>query len=314
MSEETGDAQQVEAVASGDEEIDQDFDAHVARVDLESDIAGVAATGDLGVTDPQSVHLRYLEDGMWSEWVDLEFENLTLRDGGASPTQAGTEIFLLANAQAAEVVARTAEGYSVPGLTVTVIDAEGLAPVDNSLADLAVPEGEDEDTSLPSDEQVSVPSDEQKLRELKEEAPAGSEVPDVGEPSGGKDELLDLEGAHEVDGAMGLSGAVFGTAENRGPTQFEEARCNADGSACDTGFQGLKINTRKAWGANESCMTWKREPTTIQAAVAHHTQGNVLPHSSPDVLPDSDHLRVPRTHARLGDIGCNLIVDKYGGV
>ena len=314
LSEQVGDAQQVEAVTSGADELDQDLDAHVARVDLESDIAGVAATWDLGAADPQSVHLRYLEDGTWSEWVDLEFEDLTPRDGGTSPTQAGTEVFLLANAQAAEVVARTSEGYSVPGLRVTVIDAEGLAPVDNSLADIVVDEEENEDALPPAEEQLVEPSDGQESQKQEESASVDSEIPSVEESPSAEDRLLDLEGAYEADGAQAFSGATVETAEHTGSLQFTNASYNADGTIYDTGFHGLKINTRKAWNANESYMTWKREPITIQGAVVHHTQGN---YSYTKAQSAAQVRIIYEYHARTlgwGDIGYNLIVDKYGGV
>lgn len=313
VAEQIGDEQQVDAVAvAGEEDSNPDEDAYIARVDLESNMVGVAATWDVQAVDPYSVHLRYLEDDVWSEWVDLEFEDLAPRDASSSTARAGTELFLLSNAQAAEVVARTEEGVSVAGLVVTVIDAEGLAPVDNALAELADEESaERRDDQPDADEGVG---ESEVPDQLDEEPSQIFDEPDQEIEFEEDDQLLDLEGSFDVQDALMNFQATFNTAVGTGLANFENASYNAAKTVYSTGFQGLEIKTRKAWGANESYMTWTPKRSQIRGAVVHHTQGNYTYTQA----QAAEQIRIVYNyHARTlgwGDIGYNLIVDKYGGV
>ena len=163
VPEEVGDLQQVEAVAPGsvgqsDADVDSqarralegEVDVNIVRTDLETDNALVGVTWDPQATNPESISLRYLLDGTWSQWTPLEVAEDQGADQegseGHASTVAGTEPFSLFYANAVEVVAQGSDGASIPGLTLVVVDAETTAPLENSLAELAdMPLDEDAD-------------------------------------------------------------------------------------------------------------------------------------------------------------------------
>jgi hypothetical protein len=76
-----------------------------------------------------------------------------------------------------------------------------------------------------------------------------------------------------------------------------------------------EIIPRSGWGADESWMTWPpRATSTLELAVVHHTAGGntYTPEQGPAVVRGIYHY-----HARTlgwGDIGYNLVVDRYGKV
>lgn len=306
VSEAEGDAQQAEALAVEEEDGEGDTDVHIARVDFDSDVVGVAATWDLDALEPASVHLRYLQDGTWSEWTELDFELLPTQDESAPATRAGTEPYLLANADAAEVVARTAEGVSLPGLAVTVLDARGLEPVDNSLTEL---EGTEEPVEQDLEEELEDAGD--AVKEGLDEVDGPDEV----EPLDAQDDaVLDLDETAVGEGTGSDERAFFRNALGGDTAAISPAALNSAGTVYDTGFNGLKITTRKGWGADESLMKWKPEAITIKGAVVHHTQGN---YSYTQAQSAAQVRIIYNYHAKTlgwGDIGYNLIVDKYGGV
>ncbi|WP_407316873.1 N-acetylmuramoyl-L-alanine amidase [Isoptericola halotolerans] len=74
------------------------------------------------------------------------------------------------------------------------------------------------------------------------------------------------------------------------------------------------ISSRKAWGADESIMTWTPRQGSIRGAAIHHTAGT-------NSYSKSDVPRIIRGiyayHAQTrdwGDIGYNFVVDKFGRV
>lgn len=286
VSEQVGDEQQLEAVLVDDDKDGEDeVDVHIARADIESDIVVVGATWDLDTLAPYSVHLRYLEFGVWSKWTELDAEEIPSVKEGVEPTRAGTEPFTLTNVQAVEVVARAESGESLPGLNLTVIDSRALSPVENVLADSSIERIEETDRIKEVTETDSI----EKVEEMS------------------KDVLLDTEGAIVAEEAS-FSG-VFSSFSGLVPSKLNPVE-----NEFDTGFNGLKIKTRKAWGANESWMKWKPQPITIKGAVVHHTEGN---NNYTQAQVPGQIQGVYRYHAQTlgwGDIGYNLVVDKFGGV
>ena len=231
--------------------------ALLAQVDMPSDVVLVAATWDLDAKEPESVTLRYLAEGTWSSWHELEAEV-----GEGKGIRDGTEPYLLANADAVEVVARTSDGEDVPGLSLTVIDANEAEPVANVV----------------------------------EESAGAAEI------LGSDSNLLGGEGAGDKGEAE---------AENAG---VQTASVTADGMTFVTGTNGLVINTRKAWGADEQLMTWKPSVKAVDGAVVHHTMSsnNYTQAQAPQQIRNIYHYHA--VTLGWGDIGYNLIVDKYGGV
>lgn len=303
VTEELGDQQQIDAVEQALQEQTKEIAAQddslsdtqgIARIDLEADVAVVGVTWDLDAPQPESVYWRYLTDGMWTEWGTIEPEV----NDSVEETRGGTEPLTLANVQAVEVIAKTETGVDVSGLTLHVINAESFAPAENVLLDI-YPEQIDEDVAQSGEQAVE------------EDESAGEEQPTNPAETGQGDKVLDTDGLVETDGvslASSVAETMFGIAPMAG--------LNAEGTIYDTGFEGLKIGTRKAWctGDCKQVSIWTPEPITIKGAVVHHTEGN----------NDYTQAQVPQQLRNVyqwqavsrgwGDIGYNLVVDKYGGV
>lgn len=307
VSEEVGDLQQIQAVAPGpavqsDADVDLqarrtiegEIDVDIVRAELETDNALVGITWDPQATDPESVSLRYLLEGTWSEWVSLEgAEDQDGPDGGV-PSVAGTEPFSLFFADAVEVVARGADGASIPGLTLVVIDAESPEPLENSLLELVEPTVV-EDAGDEAVVEPDRPSDGTTQSDM-----------NIG------DEMLGLEGAVQGDGVSFRSAAT--SVLSPAVANVIPVALNTAGTVFDTGFAGLKINTRKAWGADESKMTWTPKANRIQGAVVHHTESS---NNYTQAQVAQQIRNIYNYHAVTlgwGDIGYNVIVDKFGGV
>ncbi|WP_182141789.1 N-acetylmuramoyl-L-alanine amidase [Schaalia sp. JY-X169] len=312
VPEEVGDLQQVEAVAPGSvEQLDADVDAqarralegevdvNIVRTDLKTDNALIAVTWDPQATDPELVSLRYLLDGTWSEWVSLEVAEEPGDETEGAATVAGTEPFSLFFADAVEVVARGTDDVSIPGLTLVVIDAESTEPLENNLAELAE-EASDEDAVEETAVEETVPDQEEPV-----EGNPQSET-SVG------DELLELEGAVEGTGASFRSASTSVLSSSVGGVI--PAALNSAGTVFDTGYAGLKINTRKAWGANESLMTWTPKANKIQGAVIHHTESSNNYTQAQVAQQIRNIYEYHAVELKWGDIGYNVIVDQFGGV
>ncbi|WP_099331814.1 cell wall-binding repeat-containing protein [Actinomyces minihominis] len=285
VEEGVGNEQQLSAVASVavEQEVPEGLlDVNLVRANLETDNALIAVTWDADAPDPEAITLRYLLEGDWSEWIELGIETEV---GGAEtdrPALGATQPFTLFYADAVEVLARSSDGIPVPGLTLTVIDAETTGEIENALV------------APVTDNSVEVV--EEDTPALEEHAVEESRGPEVA-----GDELLDLDGAATSEG-VALQAGLLPTVLNSTATVF------------DAEYAGLQINTRKGWGADESLMTWPPKPNTIQGVVVHHTE------SSGNYTKDQVAQQIRNIyyyHAVTlgwGDIGYNLIVDRFGGV
>lgn len=289
VAESQGDQQQVEAVAGAKDQADESDVDGIARIDLDADVAVVGVTWDDSVEQPVSVNWRYLKGGAWSQWGELEIDSV---DGG----RPGTEPLTLSNIDSVEVVARTEDGASISNLVLHVINAKQFAPAQNTLLDI-YPEG--------PEEQVG-------------QDPTGSEP---GEVSPQSEAQSGAEPAEDVALDSGGATRVRGTSYTTTPSATVSAAAaspglNADGTVYDTGFEGLKIGTRKAWCTGECQLKsdWTPELIKIQGAVIHHTEGN----------NDYTQAQVPQQLRNVwqyqavtrgwDDIGYNIVVDKFGGV
>lgn len=299
-----GDAQQQDALAPDvDRGVESqaaramvgEVDVNIARVDLSSDNVLVAATWDIDAPEPKAVSLRYLQDSTWSRWIDLDADTSEGPEGRIA-ARAGTEPFSLFNADAVEVIAVDQGGVATPGLRVVVVEAGNEGSIENVLADTA-PDAS-ENTGLEEEEAADLEP---------------SPIEDPEDEGALEDTLLDEDGLVEVEEATYSTPAVrslaSGAAYGVMPAALDPA-----GTVFDTGFNGLKINTRKAWGADESWMTWTPKANNIQGAVIHHTESNGT-YSQDQVAQQIRNIY--RYHAltlEWGDIGYNLIVDRFGGV
>lgn len=316
VSEADGDQQQIEAVSGPIAfEFSEEDQVLIARADFNSDITVIGVTWDASVPAPAEVNYRYLYQGVWTEWSALGFDAPSESDFESSTaTREGTEPVTLPNADAVEVVVRGALEETADSITLNVIDPRGQGEVDNSLAELVVDDADDQ--VEPDDQEIDEQQDENvdEGEEGSEPPNSNTQNPDTQNPGTqdeeesltelDDDQLLDLDGVASGEPASfsALMSAVVPVA------------LNSAGTVYTTELDGLKINTRKAWGANESWMTWKAEPITIKGAVVHHTEGN---NNYTQAQVAGQIQGVYRYHAVTlgwGDIGYNLIVDKYGGV
>lgn len=210
------------------------------------------------------------------EWSSWQELTLTEPSEDVDASQAGTDPVTLTNVTAVEVAALNADGTPLPDLNVAVIDPRGGDEAENQLLE----------TTPPLPEATPEP----------EPAPG----PEEGAEPQSDDGLLDTDGAFDADAA------TFGVPTALGLT--------ADGKTFDTGFNGLKITTRKGWGANEKQMTWDPEPVTFQGAVIHHTAGSNNYTQEQVAGQISGIYYYHAVTLGWGDIGYQLVVDKFGGV
>lgn len=165
---------------------------------------------------------------------------------------------------------------------------------------------------------------------------------DLAEGPGGVDAVLGsdpvtLSGVDEVEVAVRtpngspVEGAVLSVIDPNVPASSEAAATpalaaaparaalqamglNSSGTVYETGFNGLDVHTRRGWGANEALMDWDPEYTTFKGAVIHHTAGtnNYTQDQVPGLLQGIYYYH--SVTLGWGDIGYNLLVDRFGGV
>lgn len=77
--------------------------------------------------------------------------------------------------------------------------------------------------------------------------------------------------------------------------------------------RGVAIHSRSDWGADEKLMTWPPKPIKPQGVAIHHTAGtnNYSAAQVPGILRGIYYFHA--VTRKWGDIGYNVLVDKYGG-
>lgn len=271
-------------------------------------------TAILGVTFPHnnaeenlSMSYRTRQADVWSEWNELEMAEAHAAPEYVEWVTYGTEPLPLVNVNEVEVAVKTADGRSLPGAVLTLIEPElesadlhdaqkeihgeqAIEAVESLLDDVTSSVKHQEGNSLPESS-----SEEEKTELLAEET--------QGEDARG-DNLMELP----VAGATGAQAAV-------GSRAFVRALgTSSDGRSYTTEMPGLTITTRKGWGADERLMDWTPETVTFKGAVVHHTAGsnNYTKQQVPGLVKG-----IYRYHAvslGWGDVGYHLLVDKFGGV
>ncbi|ACZ23348.1 N-acetylmuramoyl-L-alanine amidase [Sanguibacter keddieii DSM 10542] len=105
-----------------------------------------------------------------------------------------------------------------------------------------------------------------------------------------------------------------GTPANARLAVVDPGSSDADDIPVDVPREGgtPTVLPRSAWGADESIMTWRPQPATVQGTVIHHTAGtnDYTPEQVPAILRG-----IYTFHAQTnnwGDIGYNFLVDKFG--
>lgn len=293
-----GDAQQndlIESATSG-----SGTNAGAVRIELNSDVNvfGVTWVEDA----PALIKYRHLTGEEWSEWIEVEVAEVE-SDVVEASAGGGTDPVFIVDAAAVEVVAFTADGQHTSDFTVKVVDPRGESPAESSF---------DTETTL-----VESPA----------ETPLENEPPDP------------ANGEVEPDVPESAEGPAADPVSLASPPTFQFANESTDAmhpmmattslaqtTSLDTGF-GLKINTRKAWGANEEWRkfrvrngkvvkehAWVSPSTTYRGVVVHHTAGsnNYTKAQVPAVMRGIYYWHTQGVN--FADVGYQLLVDKYGGV
>ncbi|WP_449277059.1 N-acetylmuramoyl-L-alanine amidase [Leucobacter sp. GX24907] len=309
--------------------------AGAARVDLNSDIAVFGVTWARSDAEPVRIEYRELAAGEWTAWQEIETEAtgeaMGDRPAEVADAPAGsTEPVFIANAEALEVVAFTADGQLVGDLDVTVVDPRGEDPVENAI------EGVDDDAAQdrgpaevppPSDPYADSAPGTEADEEVAPEEPAedGSEAP----TEEFRDEPVTEGTGTTADGAVLTNGTTAHPAlavkgENASEDAIPATAPSVTTAAnVNTGL-GLTIKSRAAWGADEGLKfgnsagectygTYKCQ-IKYTGAVVHHTAGsnNYTQAQVPGLLRGIYYFHAVTQN--YGDMGYQLLVDKYGGV
>lgn len=328
----TGDAQQQEDLTEAEPD---EADAGAVRAELHSDVAVFGVTWEQ--TAPSRVEYRSLVDGTWTEWAEIDDAVAEGAASGGAPAETeggGTEPIFVTDTTAIEVLAFTADGQRSDDLTVMVVDPRGEDQVENSLEVAEpLPIG-DPLSEAPADatpESSDEPQSDEPVAEESAADDSGAEGPETQAPT---DTEPAAPGA-EIDITTSSSGPlsspdfVFAsTTETSAAGQADTALHTGAAEILQTNVKtgyGLTIKSRKAWGANEDWRKyrwpgkkvserWESPSTKYQGAVVHHTAGT----------NDYSKAQVPaiiqgiyRYHTQgvyFGDVGYQLLVDKYGGV
>lgn len=310
-------ADEVQLQASSDETatgIERE-DISLARALVSSPTAILGVTFPLqNADDTVTISYRQRLGEQWSEWKQME-----LADAGAAPeyaqtTTLGTEPVPLTDADEVEVAVRTAEGQSLPGAQLTLIEPElstdELAAVQvETHGEHAVEAVESLVDDIMTNEAAALSSapnhpSTQSPVPAEDNANTATDASQTPAEVAEQNATLDVPAGASL-GGQGIGGAL-GTIRAVGTTP--------DGRSYVTEVPGLTITTRKGWGADERVMDWTPEKTTFKGAVVHHTAGsnNYTKAQVPGIVQG-----VYRYHAVTlgwGDVGYHLLVDKFGGV
>lgn len=267
-------------------------------------------TAVVGVSFPHSqvaqdlvISYRTRAGEEWSEWNAMEMSEPSEEAVLEGTLVAGSDPVTVAGVEEIEVSVKDADGNSLPGAILNVLEPELEA------SDL-------ERTQREVHGEAAVAASASVLTHVDEEVASAVDPVEteqsVTEPSILPEGKTDAEWAEENSmlnvpnnaGAQGLSL----------PATLRATGLSSDGRTFTTELPGLTITTRKGWGADESVMDWRPEYVTFKGAVVHHTAGtnNYTKAQVPGLIRG-----VYRYHAVTlgwGDVGYHLLVDKFGGV
>ncbi|MCK6211778.1 N-acetylmuramoyl-L-alanine amidase [Georgenia sp. EYE_87] len=255
------------------------------------------------------VFLRVLEDGSWSDWLEVEEEDGADEGRGG---RAGTDPFVTGGATAVQIQV-TGDAVDLPaGLEVSLIPA---AP-DPAAPETVVTEPTDEPAELPAGEPTATtePAAFTSLGATRAGVVAAAVTTD--RPGASGTALPGSTAAAAPAGALPATAASFvTTASASGPTTPAAAAAplSAVAPAAVTTPRPA-ITSRAGWGADESLMDWRRTYAPLRATVVHHTAGSntYAWDESASVVRGIYHYHA--VTRGWGDIGYNFLVDRWGRV
>lgn len=249
-------------------------------------VAGVTWNQGGDLPDGSAVEMRTLDGDQWSDWYEVDAESQFESE------RPGTEYYVSGNSTAIQVRISRGNGSLPAGLRVEIAyDPDGkTVEADPD----AVPEVEPE-PGTETDESVN------------------PEPSEAAQPSGQATVFSPASALSSIQ--TGSAPLAANKAQGNQP-QIAKAGLGqvlpvARVRASAIGNGG--IQPRSAWGADEKKMAWPREYAKFEGVIVHHTAG-------PDTYTQAEVPRVIqgiyRYHAETrewGDIGYNVVVDKYGG-
>ncbi|QQM67008.1 N-acetylmuramoyl-L-alanine amidase [Actinomyces weissii] len=281
-----------------DEPVDPEKDATLLTQPLEVDdfmVAGFAWEAGGSLPEDAQIYLRVREKGTWSPWFLNEIEDATGPEGKPA---LGTGELVTAGAdavQASVVLKSVAHLPTLPkGLHLVLVPG--------------APKGEQERTAEELKAVAANPTPVAPSEELEEEPQAVSgTVPQGSAQEGAEAGAADPDVAQTTrPGTPATTGVAGGT--SAGPASaLGRAVTSASGVP-------VPVFSRADWHADEENMTWVPEYAKAQHVVVHHTAGS----NSYTADQSASIVRgIYYYHAvtlNWGDIGYNLLVDKYGQV
>ncbi len=257
-------------------QLEDSYAVFTAPIALESPFAVAAVTWAAGQTLPPRtrVEMRTLDDGVWSAWFVLENESL----GGA---RDGTE----ANVSGAST-----------GIQVRLTEGDGALPRDLRI-DISY--GAEAVTELNTVDPTAVLPESESYQ-----APVANDR---------STSIIDAEGSAVQQEETGVDDGASAPAS--APHDVTESLATPSATTVDAKKAAARANIRprSAWGANESYMEWPPDEVDFEGVIVHHTAGsnNYSQADVPAVIRG-----IYSYHALTlgwGDIGYNVVVDKYGG-
>ena len=267
-----------EAIAS---EIENDYALFTDPIALDYHFAVAGVTWDSGrLPVGATVEMRTLDGDTWSDWYFLAVEESGLE--GARP---GTEYYVSGASSAIQVRIGRGDGDLPAGLRIDIsYNAEG-PEVQDSGTDLpdVLPSAESlaEDVINPDDVAAAALTTDTMLDSLRTPpSPSSGEV-------SGEEKAAELVSAVQEVASFELAPASL--ANNAG------------------------IQPRSAWGADESLTTWVGGYAKFEGVIIHHTAGtNTYTQAQVPGVLQGVH-RYQAITLGWGDIGYNVLIDKYGG-
>ena len=250
-------------------------------IDITDPFAVAAVTWQAGgeLAAGVAVEMRSLDGEQWSEWYALETDE-SADEGG----REGTEVFI--------------SGQST-GIQVRIAgDTAELPP------DLRI------NISYSSDGSVEV----QDQVETTDVLPSAESSDD---PAINADAIAAQAGQKTLTNSGIVTGGGTSRAIRTMPRTLDTAtRQTVEGTASTVLSQAVgmaNIKPRASWGANESIMTWPVSYANFEGVIVHHTAGsNTYTQAQvPSVIQGIYYYHA--VTREWGDIGYNVLIDKYGG-
>lgn len=238
-------------------------------------VAGVTWSGEDSLPAGAVIHIRVLEDGVWSEWLASEPDDAAPDDG--EPV-AGTDPFITGGADAVQIQVTSPRGGALPADLGLNLFPSNPAPTTEVITEAP------EDPATPPTEEPIAPTEVEPMV-AKESAVFGSAVL-VG-PMGSRTSSTASRAVQRAALAPGIAPAALATPS---------------------------ITSRAGWGADSSIFSWSPTYVAVKAAVVHHTAGTNTYTASQSASIVRGIYRYHAVTRGWGDIGYNFLVDKYGQV